>query len=171
MAAKKAAKTKKTTTRKAARKHLNERTTDWPRFPFPVILRRVDGGKLAVIVFTSEMDGLLLLWGKGGWHPKPPKGWEIRKDRDTATGKGDVHYHCVSKENEYVVTADGKGSHDAKTGTVLPRRLGDFLHDQLEVPLQTHADGGWAVSFMPYAPRHIIDLLDDALNAEVRDYP
>ena len=164
---------KKTTSQRAERKLREEEGHDArvaPPFPHPwplIVLRSTDGMRLALVVLESWTSGLCFFWGAGGVHKKPPKGWEIRKDRDRATGSGDVHYHCESDNDEYVVTAHGKGSHDTKAGTELPRKLGDFLHDDLKVPLPTNADGRWIVSVLPFAPpRFLAGLLDDVLNAE-----
>ncbi len=101
-----------------------------------------------------------------------PKGWRIRKDRDTATGSGEYHYHCEKDGDEYVVKHDGHGSHDTVSGTVLPKKLGDFLSDELDIPLGRNG-GSYVVHFIPawsWEPRlqlWAVEYVNDALNAEL----
>lgn len=139
------------------------------RVPSAAMLRWRDGGHVALLVMDEPDSSLCLLWGKGNWLKDPPKGWKIRRDRDTATGSGAYHYHCKSNDNgEYVVTATGTGSHDTTKGTELPRKLGDFLAEELNIPLKKD-NGKWVVSLLPFVPpgADAPAFLTAALNFEV----
>jgi hypothetical protein len=143
---------------------------------------------MAVVTFRfgdCELNYVLVAWGwddefvlQFGWDKNGylksggPKCWRIRKDRDTATGSGEYHYHCEKNGDEYVVKQDGHGSHDTMSGTKLPAKLGDFLHRELKIPLGQEG-GTYIVKFMngsswdPSPAHTAVEFVNDALNAEL----
>lgn len=148
-----------------------------PGVPIAVFSLREEHDLRYVLVARGSDEGLLLhlTWGKGGHLVSGgPKGWRIRKDRDTATGSGEYHYHCHKDGDEYVVKHDGRGSHDTGPGTVLPKKLGDFLSEELEIPLGRDGER-YVVRFLPawsWEPRlqrWAVEYVNDVLNAELAD--
>ena len=130
-----------------------------------------------LLVAASRTEGVLLhlTWGKGRCLVSGgPKRWSVRRDRDTATGGGEYHYHCEKNGQEFVVKADGRGSHDTKSGTELPRELGEFLAGELDVPLN-RPGGAYVVQLLPAwswdteLERFAIDIVNGALNSQVSD--
>lgn len=75
--------------------------------------------------------------GKGRWLQNPPKAWTIREDQEgTSRRDQPKHYHCHHRRgDEIVITVDGYGSHDTVSGDPIPKRLGEYLEKELEIPV------------------------------------
>lgn len=135
---------------------------------------RPNGRQYALLARNSAMGFLLeIKWSKtsGFLVSGGPKGWTVRRDREKAMRTGDVHYHCHYDGEEYVVKQSGHGSHDTKSGTRLPKKLGKFLFDELRVPLRR--DGtSYVINFAPWpSPKWRTLVVDIVLNSWMDDDP
>lgn len=115
-------------------------------------------GHVFLLTFESQLSGIIyyLSIGPGGWVTSPLKGWRIRVDSGRHSQDAPKHVHCFKDNEEYVVTFEGKGSHDTLTGTKLPKKLGKYLHEQAGIPLETTNDS-YVVRFLPGFPSNPVD--------------
>lgn len=143
--------------------------------PVAIVLGKGAEGHGRWLALEATSGGTVLVyalkWGKGGKLVSGgPKGWNVLRHRDTATRKGDYHYHCEKDGDEYTVRANGQGSHNTKSGTVLPNTLGDFLSKELGVDVH-NVDDKFVVRFLPmwsWDPRleeWAVEFVTDAMNA------
>jgi hypothetical protein len=109
--------------------------------------------------------------GKGTIIRNPPKGWTIRRDpQDDAFEGQPKHYHCEKDGEEIVITHDGYGSHDTKSGERIPKTLGDFLEKRLGIPVNKNDQGRHVIRlevqrpWYPYHERESVEILNELLN-------
>lgn len=109
--------------------------------------------------------------GKGTFIHNTPKGWIIRRDpQDDAFIGQPKHYHCQKNGKEIVITHDGYGSHKTKSDTLIPKKLGEFLHEELGVDVKQNCQGSYIIRMIFSWPKqaysnHVsVEILNDLFN-------
>lgn len=130
-----------------------------------------------LLVASSAHKGMLLeikFDAKGYVATGGRKQWRIRGNWNAAIRDGRYHYCCEKLGDEHVVKRYGTCSRSNSSGTEVPKTLGRFLYEQLDVALDP-LQGNYVVQCLPAwswdarLKLWALDFVGAALNAYVDD--